>query len=35
MLKLSKEEREMADNYSTILRNMIPNVWFDPGIELG
>jgi hypothetical protein len=32
---LSKEEREMADNYSTILRNLIPEVWFDPGIKLG
>ena len=35
MLKLSKEEREMANNYFTILRNTIPEVWFDSGIELG
>ncbi|KAJ3517862.1 hypothetical protein NLJ89_g234 [Agrocybe chaxingu] len=34
-LKLSEDERKMADNYFTILSNIIPERWFDEGIELG
>ncbi|KAF8910152.1 hypothetical protein CPB84DRAFT_1672881 [Gymnopilus junonius] len=35
VLKLSVEEHQMADNYFTILRNVIPERWFEPGIPLG
>ena len=34
-LKFSSEERKMADNYFTILRNDITKIWYDQGIELG
>ncbi|CAA7264841.1 unnamed protein product [Cyclocybe aegerita] len=34
-LKVTEEERKMADNYFTILSNVIPERWFDEGIELG
>jgi len=34
-LDLTDEEHKMADNYFTILRNEIPERWFDQGIELG
>ena len=34
-LKLSDEERKMADNYFTILRNDFTEIWYDQGIELG
>ncbi|KIY73571.1 hypothetical protein CYLTODRAFT_416949 [Cylindrobasidium torrendii FP15055 ss-10] len=34
-LKTTEEERQMADNYFSILRNNISTVWFDQGIELG
>lgn len=34
-LKLSSEEREMADNYFTVLRNDFTELWHDQGIELG
>lgn len=34
-LQLSAEEHQMADNYFTILRNEIPERWFEPGIPLG
>ena len=34
-LKFSDEERKMADNYFTILRNDVTDIWHDQGIELG
>jgi hypothetical protein len=34
-LNVSDEERKMADNYYTILKNRMPEIWFDQGIELG
>lgn len=34
-LQFSEEEREMADNYFTILSNKVPEIWFDHGIQLG
>ena len=34
-LKFSDEERKMADNYFTILRNVFTEIWHDQGIELG
>jgi hypothetical protein len=34
-LKFSDEERKMADNYFTILRNDFTEIWHDQGIELG
>ena len=34
-LNVTNEEMQMADNYFSILRNTIPEAWFDQGIELG
>ncbi|KLO20065.1 hypothetical protein SCHPADRAFT_923906 [Schizopora paradoxa] len=34
-LQFSEAERQMADNYFTILANKVPEIWFDHGIELG
>jgi hypothetical protein len=34
-MSFSEEEKKMADNYFTILRNEIPEIWIDQGIELG
>ncbi|KAF8167344.1 hypothetical protein B0H34DRAFT_13087 [Crassisporium funariophilum] len=34
-LNVTVEERQMADNYFTLLSNSIPERWFDTGIELG
>ncbi|THH21210.1 hypothetical protein EW146_g300 [Bondarzewia mesenterica] len=34
-LNASDEELKMADNYFSILRNELPETWFDQGIELG
>ena len=34
-LNASEEEMKMADNYYSILKNRIPEIWFDRGIELG
>jgi len=34
-LRFSDEERKMADNYFTILRNDFTEIWYDQGIELG
>lgn len=34
-LQFSEEERKMADNYFTILRNDFVEIWHDQGIELG
>lgn len=34
-LGLSEEERQMADNYFTLLGNQVPERWFDRGIPLG
>ena len=34
-LHFSEDERQMADNFFTILANKIPDIWFDHGIELG
>lgn len=34
-LEFSGEERKMADNYFTILRNEFTEIWHDQGIELG
>ncbi|KZT27705.1 hypothetical protein NEOLEDRAFT_1130788 [Neolentinus lepideus HHB14362 ss-1] len=34
-LNFSFEEMTMADNYFSILRNEVPEIWFDQGIELG
>ena len=34
-LNASDEEMKMADNYFTILRNRVPEIWFDQGVELG
>ena len=33
--EFSDEERKMADNYFTILRNDFTEIWHDQGIELG
>jgi len=33
-LKFSDEERKMADNYFTILRNDFTEIWHGQGIEL-
>ena len=35
VLKISKEETRMADNYFSVLRNHPLETWFDQGIELG
>jgi len=34
-LGFSEEEKKMADNYFTVLRNEIAEIWLDQGIELG
>lgn len=34
-MNFSGEERKMADNYFTFLRNDFPEIWHDQGIELG
>ena len=34
-LGFNDEERKMADNYFTILRNDFTEIWYDQGIELG
>ena len=34
-LSMAEEQTKMADNYFTILRNEVPEIWFDQGIELG
>ncbi|PFH52235.1 hypothetical protein AMATHDRAFT_140548 [Amanita thiersii Skay4041] len=34
-LNVSDEITKMADNYFTVLRNSIPEMWFDNGVELG
>jgi len=34
-LGFNNEEREMADNYFTILRNDFTEIWYDQGVELG
>lgn len=34
-LEFGSEERKMADNYFTVLRNDVTEVWYDQGIELG
>lgn len=34
-MNFSSEERRMADNYFTILRNDFTEIWYDQGIELG
>lgn len=34
-LNITEDERQMADNYFTILANKVPEIWFDHGIELG
>ncbi|EPQ60257.1 hypothetical protein GLOTRDRAFT_134973 [Gloeophyllum trabeum ATCC 11539] len=34
-LNFTFEEMGMADNYFSILKNEIPEIWFDQGIELG
>jgi hypothetical protein len=34
-LKTSEEEKEMSDNYFSILYNRIARVWFDHSIPLG
>lgn len=33
-LNLSDSEMKMADNYFAILKNRVPEIWFDQGIEL-
>jgi hypothetical protein len=35
ILKCSKEEMKMADNYFSVLRIRPLETWFDQGIELG
>jgi len=34
-MNFSREERKMADNYFTILRNDFTEIWYDQGVELG
>lgn len=34
-LAFSEQEKKMADNYFTILRNEVPETWVDHGVELG
>jgi hypothetical protein len=34
-VNFSGEERRMADNYFTVLRNDFAEIWYDQGIELG
>ena len=34
-LHVTADELKMADNYFSILRNEVPEAWFDQGIELG
>ena len=34
-MDFSGEEKKMADNYFTILRNDFTEIWHDQGIELG
>jgi hypothetical protein len=34
-LGASDVQKQMADNYYTLLSNSIPELWFDHGIELG
>ncbi|KDQ13132.1 hypothetical protein BOTBODRAFT_396250 [Botryobasidium botryosum FD-172 SS1] len=34
-LGLTEDEMKMADNYFAILRNRIPEIWLDEGMELG
>lgn len=34
-MNFSSEERKMADNYFTILRNDFTEIWYDQGIEIG
>jgi len=34
-LNVTEDEMKMADNYYTVLKNRVPEVWFDQGIELG
>lgn len=33
-LDMNEDERNMADNYFSVLRNVPSEVWFDQGIEL-
>src|SRR6266576_5402688 len=34
-LNATEETMKMADNYFTILMNIVPETWFDQGVELG
>ncbi|RPD82179.1 hypothetical protein L226DRAFT_497325 [Lentinus tigrinus ALCF2SS1-7] len=34
-LKATPDEMKMADNFYAILKNKVPEVWFDQGFELG
>lgn len=34
-LNASEEEMKMADNYYAVLKNRVPEVWMDQGVELG
>jgi hypothetical protein len=34
-LNVTEQTMKMADNYFTILRNTIPETWFDQSMELG
>lgn len=34
-LGVSEDERQMADNYFTILGDVVPEVWVQDSIELG
>ena len=34
-MNFTSEERKMADNYFTILRNDLTEIWHDQGLELG
>ena len=34
-LKATPDEMKMADNFFSILKNKVPEVWFDQSFELG
>ncbi len=34
-VKATPDEFKMADNFFAILKNKVPEVWFDQGFELG
>lgn len=34
-LNMTDDEQKMGDNYFAIMRNVVPEAWFDQGIEFG